>query len=176
MKLSLETMQNISQANLHTVSYGEETIAGMRCEWLSNGEVLQLGDIVYGYYSQTDGFTIYDVIEINDNHAVMQEIDCDGVFDQSEAKLSKTLLIVGPTRFDTFYRPNPEDRKQIENEGFYSASFSRFGGNQMQKRKLAIRIHPYVDNTKKENNSNDSFLLVLTLMFFFILIGFFSFS
>lgn len=176
MKISLETMQNITQANLHNVSSEEENIAGMRCERLSNGEVLQLGDIVYGYYSQTDGFTIYDVIEINDNHAVMQEIDCDGVFDQSEPKLSKTLLIAGPTRFDKFYRPNPEDRKQIEHEGFYSASFSRFGGNQMQKRKLAIRIHPYVDNTKKENNSNDSFLLVLTLMFFFIVIGFFSFS
>lgn len=161
MKLSLETMQNISQANLHIVSSEVENIAGMNCERLANGERLQLGDIVYGYYSQTDGFTIYDVVEINDNHAVMQEIDCDGRFDETHPKLSNTLLIVGPTRFDTFYRPNPEDRKKIEQEGFYSASFSRFGGNTIQKRKLAIRVHPDVDNTKKEEDG--SFTVQLTL-------------
>lgn len=170
MKLSLETMQNISQANLHNVSSETENIAGMRCEKLANGEKLQLGDIVYGYYSQTDGFTIYDVVEINDNHAVMQEIDCDGRFDENHPKLSNTLLVVGPTRFDTFYRPNPEDRKIIESEGFNSASFSRFGGNTIQKRKLAIRIHPYVDSTKEEEGS---FGVVFTLIIFFILIGLF---
>lgn len=172
MKISLETIQNITQANLHNVSSEEENIAGMRCERLSNGEVLQLGDIVYGYYSQTDGFTIYDIIEINDNHAVMQEIDCDGNFDENEPKLSKTLLIVGPTRFDTFHRPNPEDRQQIENEGFYSSSFSRFGGNTIKNRKLAIRVHPYVDNKKEEDSS---FGLELTLIILFIVIGSFNF-
>lgn len=172
MKLSLETMQNISQANLHTVSFETENIAGMRCEKLSNGERLQLGDIVYGYYSQTDGFTIYDVVEINDNHAVMQEIDCDGRFDENQSKLSNTLLIVGPTRFDTFYRPNPEDRKKVESEGFNSASFSRFGGNTIQKRKLAIRIHPYSDNKKEDGKFPVQLilsicLLIMIAMFFF---------
>lgn len=164
MKLSLETMQNISQANLHTMSSENENIAGMVCRRLSNGEPLQLGDIVYGYYSQTDGFTIYDVIELTDTHAVMQTIDADCMFEEEQEKLSNTLLIAGPTRFDTFYRPNPEDRKRIENEGFDSASFSRFGGNRIKKRKLAIKIYPTPGVSKKDKDNSGILMLLLALV------------
>lgn len=169
MKLSKETMQNIIQADLNAMSGQTEYIAGMTCHRLKDGTPLQLGDIVYAYYSQTDGFTVYDVVQLTETHAVMQEIDADCLFDENEVKLSNTLLIAGPARFDTFYRPKPEDRKLVEAEGFSSAAFSRFGGNREQSRKLAIKIY---EDPKKEDEGKGSFITkMVTLAMIAILLN-----
>jgi hypothetical protein len=138
---SVEVMKNMLNFNFNELGRGQtKKIAGMTCRKLKDGDELQVGDIAYMHSRQLDSFGIYEIFKIigppgpQSLLAFMQLIDNDG------SRLWKTTPdrinpYVEEDHLFTYWRPDPNDRIRVKEEGFESKYFA-LGGYSAPKRHL----------------------------------------
>lgn len=129
---SVEVMKNMLNTNFNDIGKAPtKVIAGMNCKKLKNGENLQVGDIAYMYSRQLDSFGIYEVFKIIGPTGPQALLAFMKLIDNNRSTLWKTTAdrikpYVEEDHLFTYWRPDPNDRMRVKEEGFASKGYSRW--------------------------------------------------
>lgn len=131
-------MYEAIMTNHHEGHKQTRTLGGMRCTQIPAAEVVP-GDLRYHYSDQLDAFHLWEVIEVDRARNVCKIVGIDSDGNDLSYWDGEVALKDG---YDKFYRPDPEDRKRVEREGFESAYEPMwFSHAQTPRRMLHLKLY-----------------------------------
>lgn len=160
--LHRSTLHHLTMTNYHDRGYGRPrtTLAGLDCELVPNGNDAVVGDFVYHYSSQLDAFTLCEVVSIGEGKfnrhyddkpedktgeqckvLYCKVIDSDGSNHVGQQEVHQVAPVTGRVWAYKVYRPDPDQRLDLEAKGGVFEGESDFvsimAGVRDYKRRLA---------------------------------------